>query len=116
MQLIHTALVVLAEKKEEEGTTVKNPFDGVSPDIAPLGNGFDNALSVILGVIWGLVLIYVSVKLLTSFISYSSAKKQGHYEELGDHTDEIKRRGIAVIAVAAFGVLIGAVLKVAGML
>lgn len=95
---------------------VKNPFDGVSPDIAPLGSGFDNALTVILGVIWGLVLIYVSVKLLTSFVKFSGARKQGHYEDMGEHTDELKRRGVAVIAVAAFGVLIGAVLKVAGML
>ena len=30
--------------------------------------------------------------------------------------DEMKRRGIALVAVAAFGVIIGAVLKLAGML
>lgn len=116
MKLINTALTVMAETTEEEGTTVNNPFDGVSPDISALGSGFDNALTVILGVIWGLVLIYVSVKLLTSFVKFSGARKQGHYEEMGEHTDELKRRGVAVIAVAAFGVLIGAVLKVAGML
>jgi len=113
---VPTAPRTVAEQTEETTTTVKNPFEGVSPDISPLGDGFDSALGIILGVIWGVVLIYVAVKLLTSLGKFAGAKKQGHYEELGEHTDEMKRRGIALVAVAAFGVIIGAVLKLAGML
>lgn len=108
MQLTTIALRIQSE--------VNNPFEGVSPNIAPLGAGFDNALTVILGIIWGLVLVYTAVKLLTSFGKFAGARKQGHYEELGDHTDELKRRGIALVSVAGFGVIIGALLKVAGML
>lgn len=109
------ALFLVAEKKDE-GTKIDNPFQGVSPDISPLGNGFDGALGLILGVIWGVVLIICAVNLLTSFSKFSSAKKQGHYEDMSEHTDVMKRRAIALIAVAAFGTLIGAVLKLAGML
>ena len=108
MSLYNAALQVPAE--------IKNPFDGVTPDITPLGAGFDSALTVILGVIWGGVLIYVATKLLTSFAKFAGARNQGRYEDMGEHTDELKRRGVAVVCVAAFGVIIGAVLRVAGML
>lgn len=120
MLSVTNSLFLVAEKKEEgtteEGTTVENPFQGVSPDISPLGNGFDSALGLILGVVWGIVLIYCAVNLLTSFMKFSGAKKQGHYEDMSEHTDVMKRRAAALIGVAAFGTIVGAVLKLAGML
>lgn len=108
MSLFSTALRVPAE--------IKNPFDGVSPNLAPLGAGFDNSTTVILGIIWGLVLLYVATKLLTSFGRFAGARKQGHYEDMSDHTGELKRRGIALVCVAAFGVIIGSALRLAGTL
>lgn len=109
MLSLTNALFIGAEK-------IDNPFDGVKPDISPLGSGFDGALGIILGVIWGIVLIICAVALLTSLSKFSTAKKQGHYEDMSEHTDVMKRRGLALVGVAAFGTIIGAVLKLAGML
>lgn len=66
-------LILLAENGN-----VDNPFDHTSPDIGPLGPIFSNKLYAMLGVVWGLAVIYSAIRLIMGIIKFLGAKRIAH--------------------------------------
>ncbi|WP_159096625.1 hypothetical protein [Miniimonas sp. S16] len=81
---------------------VTNPFDGVSPNISVFGAEFNAMLTLILGGIWGIALLYTGGQALIGGIKWSNASRQNYSAEIVDES-----AGHAKRALAAFGFTVG---------
>ena len=100
---VHTATEFLAQ----QGT--RNPFDGILPDFNVFGLAFTKAWQKVLAGFWGLAFVVVAIGAIRAVIELQHAKKGGYQSSVLEHTDSAKRSGLALGALAALGIIFGAV-------
>lgn len=89
-----------------------NPLGGITPSLDFLGPTFNSVWARLAASIWGLLLAGSAVKLLASIYKMRAARSGGYAAEMTDAMAEAKVAGIAFGALAAGGVIVGAILFV----
>jgi hypothetical protein len=93
---------------------IENPFSGLVPDFTVFGAEFTTWWQKLFVALWALLLICAGGALLISFLQMRKATSNN----IPGQADEAKSHAIwaggAVVCLAGFGVLMGAILAVAG--
>lgn len=89
---------------------IDNPFDGVTPSIDVFGVKFVGAIGLILGGIWGLVLIGTAGAFLVNVGKWGIAKRRNRSDDISEGADGAKVSLIAFGAAVGVSVIIGAVI------
>ena len=79
---------------------MKNPFQGVSPSISVFGAEINSLAVLVLGGVWGLVMIVVAIYALLGGAKWAAARQNHRSEEMTEAAGRLK------ISLAAFGVLV----------
>lgn len=95
---------------------IENPLDWTTPRFDVFGVQFKSGVAVILGGIWGIVLLLCVGSFLLNLGRWGIAKKRGHSDDIEEGSEGAKKAAIALGAVAGAGVLVGFVLSIAGMI
>lgn len=116
MSVATTLATVKAEAIIASGNlvAVDNPFQGENPDFEFFGVQFKNALVGLVTGLWGVVIIVLGGALLWNSGKWGWARQRGMSDDMEDGATGMKRSGAALLAVALFGVIIGAILQVTG--
>ncbi|MFJ6419025.1 hypothetical protein [Paeniglutamicibacter sp. NPDC091659] len=93
-----------------------NPLDGVSPNLELLGVKFSNMVTLVLGAIWALALAAIAAAFLWNLAKWGMAGQRGNIDDVEDGSSGAKRSAIAFFGTAIAGIILGALLAVAGML
>ncbi|SEP53987.1 hypothetical protein [Amycolatopsis saalfeldensis] len=99
---VHTAAEFLADE-------AKNPFNGVVPNFNLFGVPFTQAWQKVLAAVWGISFVVVAFGAVRAVIELQHAKKGGMQSSVLEHTESAKRSGLALGALAALGIIFGAV-------
>lgn len=95
--------------------SAENPLDGVSPDLSVFGSALDGKLELLLGGIWALALVACAAGFLLGLARWGWAKKKSHDpDDLTGGSERMQKAGLAFGATAMAGVLLGAILNLAG--
>jgi hypothetical protein len=92
--------------------SIANPIDGILPDFTIFGTEFTQWWQKIFAALWALALLVTIVFLLQGIVTMATAGDNPH-----DHSRGRSRAvtaAISLVCVAAFGVIVGAILQVAG--
>lgn len=89
-----------------------NPWSGIKPNFGVLGDSFDAVWKRVAGAAWALALAVTGAMLLRGIVTYGQSRNSYHPTQVAEASQEMKQGGIAFGAVAAFGVVLGAVLFV----
>lgn len=87
----------------------RNPFDGITPDFNVFGIQFTKAWQKVLAGLWGLTFVWLAGGALRAAYQLQEAKKGGYSAGVLEHTDGIKRLGMALAVVSGIGIIFGAV-------
>ncbi|OIH82820.1 hypothetical protein BLJ79_17880 [Arthrobacter sp. UCD-GKA] len=93
-----------------------NPLDGVTPNLELLGVRFSNMVTLVLGAIWALGLAVIAAAFLWNLTKWGLAGQRGNIDDVEDGSAGAKRSAIAFFGTAIAGIILGALLAVAGML
>lgn len=93
---------------------IDNPIDGVVPDFTVFGGEFNTWWKKLFGAIWALCIIWALVQLVIALTGMANSKSGSHPQQLQEARHGAIWAGGALAALAAFGVLVGAILAVAG--
>ena len=93
-----------------------NPLDGVTPNLELLGVKFSNMVTLVLGAIWALALAIIAAAFLWNLAKWGMAGQRGNIDDVEDGSSGAKRSAIAFFGTAIAGIILGALLAVAGML
>lgn len=91
---------------------IDNPIDGVVPDFSVFGAEFNSWWKKLFGAIWALAIIWVLAQLVIA-IATMAQSKGSHPQELQESRRSAAWAGGALACLAAFGVIVGAILAVA---
>lgn len=84
--------------------TFDNPFDHTSPNISVFGVELTNRAYLILGGVWGAVVLALAFLLLIAIFKFGAAKKaQNNPDYLSDASSNLKLVGIALIMTVMVG-------------
>lgn len=75
---MNTILALAQAAPELPIYAVPNPFDGVNPNPRAFGDQFNNLGVIVLGGLWGLVLLYLAGKAIMALAKWSSHSKAGY--------------------------------------
>ncbi|MGQ4510710.1 hypothetical protein ACUH9X_08235 [Dermabacteraceae bacterium P13147] len=89
---------------------IKNPFDGISPDINVFGTGFSSLTNTLLSGAWAAALIGCAIYIAISGYKWAAARKQAHTDNLMDAAGALKISLLAFAATAASPILVQAIL------
>ncbi|MGQ4496608.1 hypothetical protein ACUH95_06370 [Dermabacteraceae bacterium P13101] len=90
---------------------IKNPFDGVSPNINVFGTGFSSLANNLLSGVWGVVLVGCAIYVLLSTLKWASARKQARTEDLTEAAGSLKASLVALAFAAGAPILVRAILS-----
>lgn len=93
-----------------------NPLDGVTPNLELLGVRFSNMVTLVLGAIWAVALAVIAAAFLWNLAKWGLAGQRGNVDDVEDGSAGAKRSAIAFFGTAIAGIILGALLAVAGML
>lgn len=96
------------------GGDVKNPLDGVSPDMSVLGDAFNSVWVRVAGAIWGLMLAGAAVYLGASFLNLAQAKRMSNSHMMTDAAGDVRLRAAALAGLVALPLIVGAIITVVG--
>ncbi len=96
------------------GGGVKNPLDGVTPDMSVLGAAFGNVWVRVAGAIWALFIAAAAVSLGAAFLNMSQAKKMGNSGMASEAASDVKTRAAALGGLIGLPVIVGAIIAVFG--
>lgn len=96
------------------GGGVKNPLDGVTPDMGVLGTAFAQTWVRVAAAIWGLLIAAATLYLASAFLAMAQAKKTGHTHMMSEATSDVKIRAAALAGLVGLPVIIGAIITVIG--
>lgn len=97
---------VLAQPQPGGG---KNPFNGVVPDFSIFGVEFTNAWQKLLAGLWGLAFVVTAFGAIRATLELQHAKKGGYQAGVLEHTESVKKSGLALAGLSALGIIFGAV-------
>jgi hypothetical protein len=96
------------------GGNVKNPLDGVTPDMSVLGGAFGQTWVRVAGAIWALMIAAAAISLGAAFLNMAQAKKLGNSHMMSEATSDVKIRGAALGGLVGLPVIVGAIIVVIG--
>jgi hypothetical protein len=96
------------------GGKVKNPMDGITPDMSVLGTAFGSVWARIAGAIWALLLGAATLYFGAGWLTLAQAKKMGNSHMMADATGDLRLRAVAVGGLVALPLLMGAIIAVIG--
>lgn len=84
--------------------TFDNPFDHTSPNLSIFGVELTNRTYLLLGGLWGAVVVFLAAKLLIAIGKFASAKKvQNNPDYLSEASSDLKLVAIALIMTVMVG-------------
>lgn len=89
---------------------VKNPLEGVTPNLGAFGNTLQGKFVLIVGGIWAIVLIGIAIYFLMGWFHYSRAKKTGMHDDLGAGAEKVKTAALAFGGAVAAPALLGGII------
>lgn len=89
---------------------MKNPFEGVTPDISVFGTQINGLAILVLAGVWGIVLIGVAIAALLGGAKWAAARQNHHSDEMTEAAGSLKKSLIAFAAVVAMPILFGAII------
>jgi hypothetical protein len=93
---------------------IDNPFEPVTPDFNVFGVKFTGAVELLLGGVWGAVLIWCAFAVLIGFGKWAWARQVSHNKQaLSDGASEAKQALVVFACVALVSVIIGAIITFA---
>lgn len=92
---------------------IDNPIDGIVPDFTVFGSEFNSWWKKLFGALWAGALIWAAVAFLIA-IATAAQSKGGHPQELAESRKSAAVSGVVLAALAGFGIIVGAILAVAG--
>jgi hypothetical protein len=92
--------------------TIENPIDGILPDFSIFGTEFTQWWQKVFAALWALALLITIFFLLQGIVVMANAGDNPHSHSRGRSRAVVA--GISLVCVAAFGVIVGAILQVAG--
>lgn len=107
---ILATIEIIAQDQPPEVVDPKNPFQGVVPNFEVFGVEFTAAWQKLLGGIWGIAFVLAAFGAIRAVLELQHAKKGGYQTSVHEHTESAKRSGFAVAALAALGIIFGAVI------
>ncbi|MEE2061755.1 hypothetical protein [Rhodococcus artemisiae] len=90
----------------------ENPLDGITPNLDVFGGALNDVWARVIAGIWAAVLGAAGINLMTALYKIRKARAGGYQSELSDSMDAAKTAAVAFGAVAAAGVIMGAILFV----
>ncbi|MBV7411441.1 hypothetical protein KRX56_01625 [Dermabacteraceae bacterium TAE3-ERU27] len=81
---------------------VKNPLDGISPNIGVFGKGFSGLANTLLSGVWGIALAVAACYIILNGLKWATARKQARTDDLTEAAGSLK------ISLAAFAVIVAA--------
>lgn len=117
MSVVATSAAALSALKTEtvlaagNVVAVENPYEGKTPDFEFFGLKFKNALVGIGTGVWAFVILILGIILLVNLLKWGAARQKGMHDDIEDGMAGVKRTSISLACVAAFGVIIGAILQ-----
>lgn len=90
---------------------VENPLEGITPDFSVFGAEFDSLWKKIMGAIWALAILWAVVNLVIALATMARSQG-GHPQQLQESRTSAAWAGVVLGALAAFGVIVGAILAV----
>ncbi|WP_415854293.1 hypothetical protein [Sinomonas sp. G460-2] len=93
---------------------VENPLDWTKPDFNVFGIKFKNASALVLGGIWGLVLIVIAGAFLLALGRWGLARNRGHVDDIAEGAQGVKKTALVFGCSAAAGVILGFILALTG--
>lgn len=110
IDIISAAVDVVAQQQPPAPGNSRNPFDGVIPDFTVFGATFTNAWQKLLAGLWGIAFVIAAFGAIRAVLELQHAKKGGYQSSVHEHTESAKRSGMALGALAALGIIFGAVI------
>lgn len=96
-----------------DDVTFDNPFDHASPDLTVFGVDLSNKLYLLLGGVWGLVILLLAVKLLAAIAKFASAKKvQNNPDYLSEASSDLKLVAIAFVVTVMAGPIVAGLIGI----
>lgn len=93
--------------------TFDNPFDHTSPDLGVFGVDLSNKLYLLLGGVWGLVVLFLAVKLLAAIAKFVSAKKvQNNPDYLSEASSDLKLVAIGFVVTVMAGPIVAGLIGI----
>jgi hypothetical protein len=93
---------------------VKNPLDGVVPDMGILGSAFGQTWTRVAGAVWALLIAAAVLYLAAAFLSMAQAKRVGNSHILSDATGDVRVRAVALAGLIGLPIIVGAIISVVG--
>jgi hypothetical protein len=107
MSMIHMASTTVQ-------VAIDNPFSGMVPDFTVFGTEFDAWWKKLLAALWAVLIIAAGAAFMISLLQMRKATSNN----IPGQADEAKSHAVwaggAVVGLASFGVIMGAILTVAG--
>jgi len=88
----------------------ENPFEGVTPDPTAFGSGINSILVLLLGGVWGIVLVVIAIMTLIQLAKWGSARQDARSEDMTEAAAGFKRNLIVFGCTAGVGIIFGAIL------
>ncbi|MFI7074285.1 hypothetical protein ACIODS_27845 [Micromonospora chalcea] len=96
------------------GGGIKNPLDGVTPDMGVLGGPFTATWVRVAGAIWALMIAVVALYVGAGFVSMAQARQLNNSHMMSEATSSVKLRLAALGGVVLLPLIIGAVIAAVG--
>ena len=93
---------------------VKNPLDGIKPDLSVFGAAFESVWGRVFGGIWALGIAAAAGMLGKSLLDMNAAKKLGNTTLASEATSDVRYRAAALGALVALPVIVGAIIVAFG--
>lgn len=90
----------------------ENPLDGITPNLDVFGGALNDVWARVVAGIWAAFLAASGINLIAALYKIRKARAGGYQSELSDSMDSAKTAAVAFGAIAAAGVIMGAILFV----
>lgn len=92
---------------------IENPFDGVVPLFDFLGSAFREKWQVLLGWLWGILLVLAAAALLIALGSLKDAKNSSNPQKMSAARDKVIGSAVSLGSLAIAPLIVGGILLIA---
>ncbi len=93
---------------------MKNPFDGVTPDVTVFGTELSGALVLVLSGVWGFAMLVTAIYAAIGGAKWAAARQSARSEEMTEAAGKLKIALIAFGVLVALPLLFGAIILIFG--
>jgi len=111
------ALLLLAGPAAADTThieAIKNPLDGITPDLSMFGPALNSKWTKLAAAVWGVTLAYLAIQMITATVKMRAKRGAGAYGELASGKEDVLNAGYALGICAMAAPIVGGILYLAG--